>query len=112
MELKNLVDKTDTKKVELTAAVRYNKGKTRFDLIPPEFIREVAEVFTFGSQKYEANNWKGFNAQQKEEIKASLLRHIYSYLEGEELDPESGLHHLAHAGCNLAFLAYFRNKED
>lgn len=90
-------------------AVRHNQDKTRFDLIPPCFIREVAEVFTFGAKKYAPENWKGFTPEQQEEIKASLLRHIYAYLEGEELDPESGLSHLAHAGCNLAFLSYFKN---
>lgn len=94
---------------EHEGAIRYNEGKVRYDLIPPEFIREIAEVLTFGAKKYSPDNWKGFNKQQQEEIKASLLRHIYAHLEGEEFDQESGLHHLAHAGCNLAFLAYFRN---
>lgn len=112
-EKKRPKEKKEKIKVELkeTQAVRFNQDKVRFDLIPPEFIREIAEVLTFGATKYSPDNWKGFNKQQQEEIKASLLRHIYAYLEGEEFDQESGLHHLAHAGCNLAFLAYFRNKE-
>lgn len=96
--------------VPKTEAIRFNQDKTRYDLIPPEFIREVAEVFTFGANKYSDHNWKGFTPEQQEEIKGSLLRHIYAYLEGEENDPESGLSHLAHAGCNLAFMIYFRNK--
>lgn len=90
-------------------AIRFNKDKLRYDLIPPEFITALAEVFTFGAQKYTPNNWKGFTPEQQEEIKGSLLRHIYAYLEGEENDPESGLSHLAHAGCNLAFMIYFMN---
>lgn len=97
---------------KMKKAVRHNQDKTRFDLIPPCFIREVAEVFTFGAKKYSPENWKGFTPEQQEEIKASLLRHIYAYLEGEELDPESGLSHLAHAGCNLAFLSYFKNQNE
>lgn len=108
---KTPTDKVKPKKEEKEIkAVRYNQDKTRFDLIPSCFIREIAEVFTFGAKKYSPNNWKGFTPEQQEEIKASLLRHIYAYLEGEELDPESGLSHLAHAGCNLAFLSYFKNK--
>lgn len=95
-----------------TEAMRFNAGKIRYDLIPPEFIREVAEVFTFGAKKYKPNNWKGFTPEQQEEIKGSLLRHIYAYLEGEENDSESGLSHLAHAGCNLAFMIYFKHKGD
>lgn len=93
-------------------AIRFNQDKTRYDLIPPEFIREVAEVFTFGANKYTPDNWKGFTPEQQEEIKGSLLRHIYAYLEGEENDPESGLSHLAHAGCNLAFMLYFKNRRE
>lgn len=100
-------------KSQETKAVRFNEGKVRYDLIPPEFIKEVASVFTFGANKYKPNNWKGFTPEQQEEIKGSLLRHIYAYLEGEENDPESGLSHLAHAGCNLAFMIYFKHlKED
>lgn len=91
-------------------AVRYNQDKLRYDLIPPEFITALAEVFTFGAKKYTPNNWKGFTPEQQEEIKGSLLRHIYAYLEGEENDPESGLSHLAHAGCNLAFMLWFNSK--
>lgn len=109
-KLQNEFIQTIDEEIEkLPQAVRDNQDKTRFDLIPPCFIREVAEVFTFGAKKYSPENWKGFTPEQQEEIKASLLRHIYAYLEGEELDPESGLSHLAHAGCNLAFLSYFKN---
>lgn len=102
----------DLKCSQTKEAVRFNQDKLRYDLIPPEFITALAEVFTFGAKKYTPNNWKGFTPEQQEEIKGSLLRHIYAYLEGEENDPESGLSHLAHAGCNLAFMIYFKNKGD
>jgi len=32
------------------------------------------------------------------------LRHLTAWWAGEDLDPESGLHHLAHAACCLMFL--------
>lgn len=102
----------DLKGGKTAEAVRDNQDKLRYDLIPPEFITALAEVFTFGAKKYTPNNWKGFTPEQQEEIQGSLLRHIYAYLEGEENDPESGLSHLAHAGCNLAFMIYFKNKGD
>jgi hypothetical protein len=35
---------------------------------------------------------------------AALLRHINAWRRGEKCDDESGLHHLAHALCNVAFL--------
>lgn len=91
-------------------AVRYNKDKLRVDLIPTEFIEEVAKVFTFGAKKYSPNNWKGFNESQQKEIIGSLLRHILEYQKGNKFDDESGLHHLAHAACNISFILYFENQ--
>lgn len=93
-------------------AVRHNEDKLRVDLIPPKFIEEVARVFTFGAKKYSPNNWKGFNEQQKEEIIGSLLRHILEFQKGNKLDSESGLHHLAHAACNIAFILYFEEDKN
>lgn len=103
--------KCKTEYVAKKDAVRYNKDKLRVDLIPTEFIEEVAKVFTFGAKKYSPNNWKGFNESQQNEILGSLLRHILEYQKGNKFDDESGLHHLAHAACNIAFILYFENKE-
>lgn len=36
----------------------------------------------------------------------ALYRHLEAFRSGETLDPESSLHHLAHALTNLAFLHY------
>lgn len=93
-------------------AIRHNDGKIRYDLIPSCFLKEVAQVFTFGAMKYSENNWQGFNEKQQGEINASLLRHIHAYLDGEVNDAESGLPHLAHAAANLAFISYFRNQKE
>lgn len=85
-------------------AVRYNQDKLRVDLIPTELTEQVAKVFTFGANKYSANNWKGFSQEQQDEIIGSLLRHILEYQKGNKFDDESGLHHLAHAACNLSLI--------
>lgn len=95
-----------------SVAIRHNQDKLRVDLIPTELIEEVARVLTFGAKKYSPNNWKGFTKEQQGEILGSLLRHILEYQKGNRLDSESGLHHLAHAACNIAFILYFENKED
>lgn len=95
----------------ISEAIRHNQDKLRVDLIPTELIEEVAKVFTFGAKKYSPNNWKGFTKEQQDEILGSLLRHILEYQKGNKLDSESGLHHLAHAACNIAFILYFENKE-
>jgi hypothetical protein len=43
----------------------------------------------------------------KERYFAALMRHLTAWWDGERADPESGLHHLAHAGCCLLFLIWF-----
>lgn len=93
-------------------AVRHNQDKLRVDLIPTQLTEEVAKVLTFGAKKYSPNNWRGFTKEQQDEILGSLLRHILEYQKGNKFDVESGLHHLAHAACNIAFILYFEEKNN
>ncbi|TQE93800.1 MAG: hypothetical protein FKY71_18000 [Spiribacter salinus] len=73
------------------------------DLIPPRAEREMAEVLTFGARKYGDGNWQ-LVEHPEEWYVAAAMRHINAYRDGEENDPETGLHHLAHAMCCLAFV--------
>jgi hypothetical protein len=34
----------------------------------------------------------------------AMQRHVWAWRRGESLDPETGMHHLAHAACCLFFL--------
>lgn len=77
-------------------------GKARYDLVPPSLMRGVAEVLTFGAQKYDAHNWK--NVPDADRYTAALYRHLEAWREGEVVDEESGMLHLWHAATNLAFL--------
>lgn len=86
----------------MSQGLRYNKGKPRFDLLPPIALEEISKVLTYGAEKYEPWNWsKGFNHT---DVLASLQRHLNAWTRGEDIDPETGLSHLAHAGCNIMFL--------
>lgn len=40
----------------------------------------------------------------------AMYRHWLAYLGGERLDPESGLPHIWHCACNLAFLIEMEEK--
>lgn len=88
-----------------TEARKDDKGKARYDLVLPEFEEGVAEVLTFGADKYEENSWQKIDDRENRYY-AALRRHIAAWRKGEELDPESGLPHLAHAACNIMFLMY------
>lgn len=90
-----------TPKKEL-GALRYNSGKIRMSLVPPSLNTYVGSVLTYGAVKYDAHNWrKGFPWSS---ILDSLKRHLTAFESGEDFDEESGLPHLAHIGCNVAFL--------
>ena len=91
-----------TEKKQQNEAIRYDSEKPRMDLIPPEVLVALGKVLGFGAEKYEHRNWeKGLNWGR---ITGALLRHITAWMGGEDCDKESGLHHLHHAACNIAFL--------
>lgn len=85
--------------------LKYDTGKLLFSLIPPETTRALAQVLTFGAQKYAPNNWQ-LVENGKDRYLDALFRHLDAYRSGEALDPESGLSHLSHALTNVAFLHY------
>lgn len=87
--------------------MKHDSGKNMVSLVDPEFILGVGEILTFGAQKYAKNNWQ-LNTDL-DRYKDSTLRHMYAYLSGELLDPESGMPHLDHIATNIMFLRYFEH---
>lgn len=88
-----------------TGGIKDNKGKARIDLIPPDAIFAIAEVLTFGARKYRTWNWA--RGLPWGDTFASLQRHLWAWANGEDVDPETGLSHLAHANCQAMFLLTF-----
>lgn len=83
-------------------ALKHDQEKIRLELLPTEALEEVARVLTFGALKYDDNNWRnGFNHSR---LHGAILRHLSAWNKGEDLDPESGLPHIAHAACGTLFL--------
>lgn len=81
---------------------KHDKDKPRLDLVPPKIIWAIGSVRTFGVRKYDSESWKQVEVHR---YKAALMRHICKYLENPQgKDDESGLPHLWHAACNIAFL--------
>ena len=84
-------------------------GKARHDLIPPELPDAVAQVLAFGANKYGERNWeKGMKWGRPY---AALMRHMWAWWRGEKADPETGMSHLWHASCCLAFLVAFEARK-
>jgi hypothetical protein len=82
---------------------KYDGGKSEYGLLPPHALEETVKVLTFGAQKYERGNWIKVPDSKRRYFDA-MERHIWAWKRGEKIDPESGLHHLAHAMCCLMFL--------
>lgn len=72
--------------------------------VPPVALLALGEVMRFGAGKYGHFNWRQKRVSATVYYDAAM-RHLMAYLEGEDLDPESGLPHLAHVmGCMTILL--------
>jgi hypothetical protein len=76
--------------------------KPQLQLLPPIFNREVATALALGARKYGPWNWRE-NQVEIMTYLAAMRRHIDCLIDGEDIDPESGAHHLGHvaAGCAI-----------
>ena len=82
---------------------KYDAGKPMWDLLQWDAVEEIVKVLTFGAERYGAYSWKEVEGA-RDRYMAALMRHIKAWYQGEEIDPDSGIHHLGHAGCCLLFL--------
>ena len=89
---------------------KFDKEKPRVDLLPGDALLELAQVLGANIGKHGERSWERGKPWSKDF--GSLLRHLWAWWGGEELDKESGLPHLAHAGCRILFLIAYslRNK--
>ena len=86
--------------------MKYDQDKLRFDLIEPDFERELAKVLTHGAIKYGEENWKTLDNAKQRYI-AALKRHLNDFQQGVTTDIESGCRITAHIAANVMFLDYF-----
>lgn len=80
-----------------------DSAKPHPSYVPVELIHAVMQVREHGAAKYrDPENWRRVSPARYHE---ALLRHILALWEDPyAVDEESGLTHLAHAACNIAFL--------
>ena len=91
---------------------KYDQGKIRYDLIPPECLRELAKVLTYGIEKYkEADSWQTVPEMERRYYSA-LMRHLEEWRGGNKEDAESHLRHLSHVLCNALFLLWSDINQD
>lgn len=90
--------------------VKYDGAKTMWSLLPLKPVQSIVEVLQYGAAKYAPDNWKNVPEGRTRYYDAAM-RHLTAWWGGEVLDPDSGCHHLAHAGCCILFLLWFEGKQ-
>lgn len=84
-------------------SIKADAGKPQLRLVPTEIINCIARVREFGNKKYgDSNSWRKV---EKERYVDAMFRHLLKYInDNKSVDEESGLPHLWHLACNVAFI--------
>jgi hypothetical protein len=99
-----------------TGAIKYDAGKPcAFRGLIGYFPRaslKVAEVSTFGANKYAWNGWEKVD-DGVARYSDAMTRHLLYEAKGEHIDPDSGIMHAAHAAWGaLARLELMLRKDE
>lgn len=86
---------------------KFDDAKLRVDLLPGSLVFGVSEVLTFGAKKYGDRNWEAGIRWGR--VFAAAMRHLWAWWRGEDKDAETGLSHLKHAACCIAFLIEYED---
>lgn len=89
-------------KPAMGGGLRYNSGKAEIHQVPTSNIFAIAKTLQYGAQKYAKGNFRKGMAWTT--VYDCAMRHMMKWLDGEQVDEESGLPHLYHAITNIGFL--------
>lgn len=101
-------------------AMKFDTGKLNWSLLPWDTLEEIIKVLEFGAGKYSPWNWAEGEGFKYSRLFNSSMRHFIAWFwKKEDNDPETGLSHMAHLGCNVLFLLHyilngnkFKNNDD
>ena len=104
-QLRELVDAENAAREEKPANPKqqYGDRKVPLHLVPSTALVAIAMGLKEGARKYGAFNWREVDVETMTYVGA-IMRHLTAWVEGEELDAESGNPHLFHAMASLAIL--------
>jgi Domain of unknown function (DUF5664) len=80
-----------------------DEGKPKLSLVPKSALWGCGEALTYGQTKHGKYSFKedGFPLTVMAD---KVLRHMSQFLDGEDFDKESKIHHLHHAIADLAIM--------
>lgn len=93
----------------MSSAKKFDQDKAPLGTIPGVALEQEALAFKHGAKKY--GQWNFKKGMDWTRLIDASLRHIVAFKEGENLDPESGYHHLGHARACLSMLLDYYYKE-
>lgn len=109
--MKQMAKVTDFLKKEKDYRAKQDYGKAKLSLCPRRIIWDVAAIREYGNNKYPdggPDNWRGVEVER---YRNAAYRHFLRYLDDpKSVDPESGLPHLWHLACNIAFLCEMEDR--
>lgn len=79
-------------------------GKPRYDLIPVQPLKRLADLYMRGAIKYDDNNWQ--KGQPYSRAYASLFRHMIAWREGDRSED-----HLAAVAWNAFALMWYEDNK-
>jgi hypothetical protein len=99
-------------------ATKFDRDKSRLDLIAPELLFALGHVLRFGAAKYAERNWE--KGMQWGRVFGAANRHLWAWWGGAgptthsflfgDLDSETGFSHLWHAACCVMFLLAYEER--
>jgi len=96
---------SNLKVLSYNLAIKYGFGTKEITYVYLKPFEPLAKVLMKGIEKYELNNWK----KESDDILHcvdSAMRHILELQIGNEIDEDSGQHHIGHIMANIMFLSY------
>ena len=88
-------------KINPKAVLGRNKRQAQFTPIP--VMNEVHEGMAEGARKYGPFNWRETEIQASDYYDSSI-RHLSSWYDGEDIDPDSGINHISKTIAGLFVL--------
>lgn len=85
--------------------LKADAGKPKLSLVPTQIIYDIAQVREYGNNKYPTGGTDNWKQVDKERYIDAAFRHLCQFINNPYgKDEESGLPHLSHLACNIAFL--------
>ena len=78
----NFITKDSGKRIKYKSGFNRDvqDGKPRYDLIPAELLKRLADLYSRGAEKYGDSNWKkAVTPEELKRFKASAWRHFVSW---------------------------------